>query len=660
MMRAACLGLGIHQKFQGLSLSFLGHVFSMLDFMRRSVNSIFIKALLGLLIASFAVWGIGDIFRSNSGGETVATVGETNISTARFRADFARELQRVSQVLGQPITREQAVAMGVDAMLLQRLVNTQVLQEGAKELGLVASDAVILNEIKRNDEFFNEAGQFDRRVFVDVLSNAGLNEAMYVALVGENIVRQQFLSPIAAGAVAPAAMVDTLYKRIAETRVLDVVRITHAKVTGQAAPTDAELSSYHEANAQRFMAPEYRALTAVVLSAAELGETIAVSDAELNTAYDERAADYATPEVRSLSQVLVKDEIAAARAAQLLSAGGNVTAVAAEVGANAAMSKLGDFTRLEAAALSAEIAEAAFTTPQGGHSAPVKSPLGWHVLVVDAITKGHMRTLAEVKDELIANIRDERTLDLLFEASNQLEDLLGGGAMLEEAAQNLGVKTVHIAAVDANGITPAGTPVATPYAQELIAEAFKLSEGTDSQMVESADNQAFFVLRVDRVTQPALRPLDTVKKQVVSAWTQEQLSAQADVIAAGVKARLEAGEDAKSIAQSLGFDAFTTAPFNRLGQGLEQGALPATLMEEVFTLNAGDVARAMGTGAHTVARLKSVSDATVDSADPVYAAIHDRALQDLQGDLAAQLSAALQVRHPVSVNQAALNDLTAN
>lgn len=629
----------------------------MLDFLRRSATSFVVKAMLGLLIASFAVWGIGDVFRAKSGGESVATVGETDISVPRFRNEFQRELQRVSQILGQPIKREQAFAMGIDSMLVNRLITTQLIQEGANASGLMASNAVILNEIHKNSEFFNEAGKFDRRIFTEILSRAGLNEDMYVNIVRESITRQQYMSPITNGAIAPSLMIDTLYKRIAETRVLDVVRISHSKVKGVAAPTDSELSAYHEANSNNFMAPEYRALTALVLSSNAIGESIEVSDAELNAAYEERVAEFTSPEVRTLRQVLVSDEISAGRAAQLLDGGKSVDDVAKEVGANVAMTKLGVFTRAEAAALSSEMADAAFTTPKGAHSAPVKSPLGWHVLVVDEITQGRMKALADVKDELLKNIRGERTLNILFETSNQLEDLLGGGMMIEEAASSLGMNTVKIAAVDARGLSPEGTPVTTPYADELTVEAYKLSEGSDSQMVETADNQAFFVLRVDSVMAPALRPLDSVKKHVAVAWKQEQLSTKANEIAATIKLRLEAGDDIKTVARDLGFDAFTTAPFNRLGQGLKQGALPATLVEETFALKQGDVADALGTGAHTVARLKTITSVGVDKNSDVYRTVHDRTLQGLQGDLAAQLSIALQQRFPVSINQAALNDL---
>lgn len=632
----------------------------MLDFLRRSASSIVVKALLLLLIVSFGAWGIGDIFRGRSNVDVVATVGESDITTPYFRAELAREIDRMSQMFGTQLSREQATLMGVDRMLLDRLVNTQLIQEGAREMGMSVADATIAKGIKTNTDFFNEAGQFDRRVYSELLSRAGLNEDMYVARVRQAIAREQYLSPIAEGTVAPQPLLDALYKRLSETRVLDVVRISHVKVKGVSEPSDEQLAAFYEDNAQRFMAPEYRQLTAIVLSAVDVAKTIEVSDAELQDAYDAHADQYITPEARVLRQILVKDEAAAQQAAALLGGGKAVAEVAAQVGANAAMVELGTFTRADADALSPEIGEAAFTAPKGGHTPPLKSPLGWHVLVVDDVIAGTRKTLNDVRDDLIATVRGEVALDLLFEQSNQLEDLLGGGQTLEEAAREMGVEPVRIPAVAADGTTPQGQPTPVAYATDVIAKGFELSEGADSMLSETEDGQAFFIVRVDAVTPPAVRPLDTVREQATALWLQDQRAKKAAEIADAAKARLATGEDAATVAQDLGVDAFTTEPFNRLGEGLEQGALPATLIEQVFALPVGGVDVALGTDAHTVARLTTVTATDVDRDSRLYTALRERTTGALQGDLLSQLATALQERHPVSINQGALNALNAD
>jgi len=628
----------------------------MLEFMRKSANTIFIKAFLGLLILSFAAWGIGDIFRGRAANTAVATVGDTEIPAEAFRAEFARELQRMSQVFGQQISREQGQAMGIGNLLVGRLVQTALINESARDLGLLVTDAHILDEIKHTPEFFNDAGQFDRNIFINILSRNGFSEDSYVARMRENISRQQYLGPIRDGALAPKQLVKALYAHAAEQRTAEVIRIEHANLLNVKTPSEDELAKYHKDNAANFMAPEYRTLTAIVLQGATIAEGIAVSEDDIQTAYNEREADYLTPETRTLRQVMTNDEASAKKAKLLLDSGKTIAEVVTEVGANPAMTDIGDFTTADASNLSPDIATAVFNLPKGGRSEALKSPLGWHVFEVVAIKPSVVKPLAEVHDELAKAVKMDRALTSLFDLSNKTEDLLGGGMTFEEAAQELGITATHIAAVDAQGFGVDGKPVQTPYLTDITKEAFKLGEGQDSQMTEVADGNAFVVVRVDAITAPALRPLDSVKKQVAQAWDAKQRAEIAAKLAKAVQDRLAAGEAASVVAQSIGFTATVTKPFTRDGKGLETNALPASAIESLFTLKTGEVASAEGTGAHTVARLLAITPATVDTGSSAYRAVEKKAQTDMQSDLLSQLSVALEGSYGVTINQKAIND----
>lgn len=629
----------------------------MLKFMRKSVKSIFIKALLVLLIASFAVWGIGDIFSGRSAVANVATIGETGISADQFKSELAREITRLQQTLGPDITREQAIAMGVGDMLMSRLVNSTILNAGAADMQLYISETAILNEIRNNKSFFNDAGVFDSRIFNQLLSNNGLSENSYVQYLRQGMERDQMLSAIASGAVPPKPLTDALYTFEAEKRVLDVLRINHAQIKNVPKPSTAELMAYHETNSQRFMAPQYKGLTAVVLDSADLAKTIDLTDADLQAAYDERADDYITPETRVLKQILVSDEAKAQDAAKMLDDGKALADVATQVKANPVMMNIGTMTRNEASALSADIGDAAFTAQKGAHTAPLKSPLGWHVIIVEDIIAGSVKPLEEVKDALSVDLKMTKALDQLFELSNQLEDLLGGGMTFEEAAVELGVTLVKTLGVDAQGLTPANTPAPLPFVADLLKQAAVLQAGGESPLAEDAESTAFFVVRVDTVTPPALRPFDTVQARVGQAWNNDKRTEMAAEIAKEAQTRLEAGEDVNQVAKSLGFSAFTTLPFTRSGQGLQQGAIPAEVIKQAFGLTQGRVAQAPGTGAHTVARVNTIEKAVMSDSDPLYESVTLQAINDLQNDLAQQMGEALQFRFPVRINQNVLNDI---
>jgi len=628
----------------------------MLEFMRKASKTIFIKAFLGLLILSFAAWGIGDIFRGRAASTAVATVGETDIPLEAYRAEFARELQRISQIFGQDITREQGKAMGLGNMLVGRLVQNALINEGANDLGLLVSDTTVVEEIKRNPEFFNQAGQFDRNIYINTLTRSGFTENRYIAHVRTNMARQQYLAPVRDGVVPPKHLIGALYAHAAEQRTADVIRIEHSAIPNVPAPSASDLSTYHQDHAANFMAPEYRRITAVVLQAATIANTITISEDDIQAAYDEREAEYLTPEKRTLRQVLVNDEDTAQKAKSLLDGGKTIAEVAAEVGANTAMVDIGDFTSADAANLSADIATAIFALPKGGRTDVLSSPLGWHVFEVVDITPSVVKPLSEVRDDLAQAVKLDRALNSLFELSNKLEDLLGGGQTFEEAANELGLSTTRIAAVDASGNGPDGQPAQIPYLTDLIKEAFKLGDGQDSTLIEATDGQAFFVVRVDGITAPALRPLDSVMTQVTQAWSSQKRADMAAEIVKSVEQRIESGETVADVAKALGFAASTTRSFTRDGKGLAQNALPAEVVQSLFNMDIGGVTAAEGTGAHTVARLASIIPANPDETSAAYRTVADQALSDMQNDLLTQLSVALEGMHGVTLNQKVINE----
>lgn len=628
----------------------------MLEFMRKSANTIFIKLFLGLLILSFAAWGIGDIFRGRASNVVVATVGDSEIPIEAFRAEFASELNRMSQIFGQTVSREQGLAMGLGNIIASRLAQQELIHEGARDLGLMITDAMVVEEIKKSDEFKNDAGRFDRNIYLNTLSRAGLTENRYVSLVRFNALRQQYLIPLATGVEAPKAMVDMLYAHAQEKRSVELVRINHAAIQNVPSPSDDELAAFHKENSANFMAPEYRDITAVVLQAEKIAQNIEISEDELQAAYDERASEYMTPEKRRLRQILVNDEATAKKAHEMLTSGKSLEEVAVTVGANAAMIDIGEFTSADAANLSADISTAVFALPLGGYSEPLHSPLGWHVFTVTNKTPGEVKTLDQVRDELTKAVKMDRAVNALYDLSNELDDMIGGGKTFEEAAAALNVEAVSLSAVDTNGLTPQGVPAKAPYLDSLVKKAFELSEGQDSQMSEAGNGKAFFVVRVNGVTPPALRPLDTVKTEVAQAWDRQKRSEMAAEIVKTVEARLKAGEDAKAVAQSLGFTASTTQPFTRDGKGLQQNALPADVLPTIFGLNVNEVASAEGTGAHTVARLTNISKAEIDANSPAYKAVQSDTLTAVQNDLMTQMSIALETVHGVTLNPAAIQN----
>ncbi|MCH7543360.1 MAG: SurA N-terminal domain-containing protein, partial [Proteobacteria bacterium] len=147
----------------------------MLQALRKQTGSWIVKILLGLLILSFAVWGINDIFLGER-DPVVAEVGGVKITSSQLNREFRRELARVSPMFGGRLDREQAKQLGLLDGALDGLVNRILFSLGTRDLGLAISEQLVKQTIRANPEFHDDRGRFDRRLFSNVLFQNNFTE----------------------------------------------------------------------------------------------------------------------------------------------------------------------------------------------------------------------------------------------------------------------------------------------------------------------------------------------------------------------------------------------------------------------------------------------------------------------------------------------------
>src|SRR5208282_641481 len=276
---------------------------------------------------------------------------------------------------------------------------------------------------------------------------------------------------------------------------------------------------YRTEHANAFTAPEYRAITAVEIHPADLAADIKVPEDRLKDEYEARIGEFRMPEERTLRQILVPDEATAKKAAELIASGEAFDKVAQDVTGKAPLD-LG--TVKESDVASPELGRAAFEASEGSATAPVQSPLGWHIVQVEKVVEGRTQTLDEVKDKLTHDIAMREASDAVFDVGNKLQDALGGGASLEEAAEHLKLKVQKFNAVDGNGNDPDGKPVDDlAKLPKLLSTAFSSQTGRVSDLVDDGQN-GYFILRVDNVVPSQLRPLAEVRDKVLAAVKDEE------------------------------------------------------------------------------------------------------------------------------------------
>ena len=626
----------------------------MLEAIRKRSASLVVKILFGLLILSFAAWGIGDIFRGRAGSQVIASVGDADITPEQFNLEYQREMRRLQTRLGTAFDAEQARAMGIPRMVLSNLVESTLSELAANELGISISDGLVRSEIQGNKVFHNTLGRFDRNLFNDILQTNGYSEDQFATLIRGDLVRSQLLETVATGAAVPRTMVETLYRFRQQERIAGTVFVPDEAMKGIGEPDDGTLAKFHQDNAKQFTAPEYRALTAVVLEVDELAKEISVADEKVREAFDQRADQFNVPERRNIQQMVIDDEADAKRAKALLDEGKDFVEVAKEVAKQEAGAL--DLGLMDRDKLLPELAEVAFTLDTGAVSAPVRSLLGWHLKRVIAIEPARTRTLEEMRETITAELARDEAIDSMFDLANKLEDSLGGGSTLEEAASSLGLRILEIAAIDARGRGRDGKQVEDlpPGRGQFVTTAFQTPEGEESVLTE-AGTDGYFIVRVDRIIEPALRPLAEVSAEVTGAWKAEERKKAAETAAKALLEAVKGGTAPEAAAKDGSFTYKSTGAFTRAPGG--DHGLPQDLVTALFAAAPGEAAMGRAAEGYYVARLEEVKEADPGADKDGMDALGEQLRRSLQGSLLSQFSAALRQQYPVKVNESLTNEL---
>ncbi|RAU22406.1 parvulin peptidyl-prolyl isomerase [Paramagnetospirillum kuznetsovii] len=616
----------------------------MLDVFRKASKTWVVKLLFALLTLSFVAWGVGDVIRGGGGRGPAIEVGKTAISAGEVVTEFKREVERLQPLFGGKLTAEEARKMGIMDRTIDSLIARTLVDEAGRSLGLAANDETILRRIASNPAFRNASGQFDRDTFRSRLSRVGYSEDSFMRSERVGMIRNQMAESVAAGIAAPTAMVDPLLLWREERRIAETMIVRDDSVPLPAAPEPAVLDAYYKDNTARFMAPEYRALTVLLLRPADVSGGVEVDEMMVREAYQQRQEEFNTPERRHVTQIVLESQSAVAKAADMVTAGQGLDAIA-----KALDSQIIDLGSVEKRDLPDGLAEAVYRLPAGATSQPIKTELGWHVVKVDQIQPGRLRPWTEVKGQLEQDLRRERALDGLSELANKVEDALGGGASLEEAAQRFNLKLTKFPVVDAQGRGINGKPVADlPKSDQFLDVAFHTDQSTESPLTE-VPNNGYFLLRVDGVTAPAPRPLADIKAEVQANWQAERRHEQARAKADKLVERLRAGDSMTAVAQAAGLKVETSKPFSR--ESTEGTILPPPLAAELFRAQTGGVALGTLQAGTLVARLAKIVQFDPKANQAVTEAARRRVSQAVAGDITDQYIAALNVTFGVKVDR---------
>ncbi|MCW1876101.1 peptidylprolyl isomerase [Erwinia sp. INIA-01] len=537
----------------------------MMDNLRAASNHVVLKIILGLIILSFVLTGVGGYLTGGS-GDYAAKVNGQEISRAQLERAFSNERARQQQMLGEQFSAlagNEGYMQQMRQQALSQLTDEILLDQYAKNIGLAISDDQIKQAIFTQPAFQTD-GKFDNAKYLGLIGNMGFTADQYAEALRKQLTTQQLIKSVTGTDFVLGSESDALAALISQQRLVREVTINVGELAAKQTVTPDEINNYYQQNKNSFMSPEQFRVSYIKLDAASMQEP--VSESEIQGWYDEHQQDYTQPQRNRYSIIQTKTEAEAQSILDALKNGGDFAALAKEKSADPISARQGgDMGWLEPDTTPDELKNSGLKD-KGQLSGIIKSSVGFIIARLDDIQPQQIKALADVRDEIAAKVKQEKAVDAYYKlqqkvsdaASNETESLAGA----EEAA---GVK-----AVETGWFSHDNLPAELNFkpVQEAIFNGGLVGDngapGRNSDVI-TVDGDRAFVLRISEHKPEAVKPLPEVTAQITNTLKQQKAQAAAKSQADKLLADLKAGKGDEAL-KAAGLSFGQTQTLTRTGQ----------------------------------------------------------------------------------------------
>ena len=572
---------------------------AMLRLFRAFAKSWFGPAIMGLLVIAFGFLGSGGI-RSMFGGpisNAVVSAGSRVVTPNQFQKMFQRNEQAYQQRTGQPFPLEQALTEGADKGMLQDLAAQTAYFEMLSRSGIRPSDDVVAIELRRQAEsgqaaglaqiFDSVTGKFRPDGLRQLLGNNGISMAEFQRELADSIADADFASAFHEGFQTPRIYAAIQAALLMESRDVTYFVIPAASVPVPPKPTDAQLLALMQQYREKLTLPERRKLTVVRFSAKAVAPTLTIDPKAVEQQFEAKKDSYGKPEVRSFVEIPLNDPREAASVGAALSNGEDPSVVAKSVGVDA----VPYVDQPQSAVADRKAAAAAFAMKEGDVSGPVQGDFKTVILKVTKVTPAQAPDLNAARAQIEADLRQSEAIDKVYDLSQKFDDLRQGGASIADAAAKLGLKAVSVGPVPANGKNPLTGQVDPLLSQKLLASAFQLQQGGDSDVEQDADKGEYFAVHVDQVIAPNLPSLDEpgIRPMMTQAYMQQSIIGALQKKSDDAQAALKKGATMEAVAASYGAKVGHQLGLQRAAAQQYEQSYGQAFLASVFGAKAGQV-----------------------------------------------------------------------
>lgn len=562
----------------------------MLQILRKKAQSTFIQIIVVIIALVFIFWGVGTNM-SNS-RQTALVINDEDISFQDYQQAYDRAYQRMSDQFGGNLPKELAESLNIKQQVINQLIQSTLLRQGAREMGLVVSSEEVRKVIEDMVQF-QENGAFSLERYKTVLAANRLAPTKFEASM-----RVDQLSELAARAIGDFSAVTTdfevgqLYSRINEKIEVQFVEYAPADFKASVQVDDDALAAWFAESKERYKTDPQTKLEYLSFTFDEVADKIKVDEDKIASYYKENLGDFQETEQRHARHILFKatpednDELhrkQAAKAEEILQKarnGEDFAELAKQYSEGPSKDNGGDLGYFASGQMVPAFNEAVFNLTPSQISEVVKTRFGYHIIKLEDIKPASTKSLDEVRAQIVTTLQRKEAETLAFQLANDAYEAIIGAGSLAKYLEGNPASEVHTT----DFVDKTSAPEMLRKDAKFMNVIFTLSKGELSSLVQGDSGYGIFYVQD---TLPAKIPeLAAIKDKVVADFIDDKAKEAARSAATALLADLREGKQLAELAEA---GKFTVQDSGLLSKSSPAGnsKFPPSLLDSAFLLSTG-------------------------------------------------------------------------
>ena len=562
----------------------------MLQILRDKAQSIVIQAIVVIIALVFIFWGVGTNMMNKQ--EAAIVVNDEEISFQQFQQAYDQAYSRIAQQFGGTIPKGLAETLNIRQQVITQLTQQALLRQGGLEMGLMVSGHEIQKEIETMIQF-QENGQFNLERYKTILASNRLSPTKFEKSMRYDLLSQKSITSLSSFALPPTDFeIEDLYNLEKETVSVSYTAVSPETFVADIEVNDEALEAWYQDASNRYLTDPMIQLTYLPFAYKDIGDKITIEDSDIQGYYDQHLPEYQIPEKRAAKHILFKaspEDSAEVHQAQKLKAadileqakgGEDFSALAKQYSEGPSGPNGGDLGLFSRGQMVKPFEDAVFSLQVGEISDVVQTDFGYHIILLEEIQDAKIRSLDEVRQEIVSALKMEQARPLAFQIANEAyEKIIGAGSLDAYLSANPDTNVINTEFFSQS--TPPAGMTAEP---QFLERAFLLKENELSSIVETAAGYA--IISASAIKAPELPELAAIKENVTEDYKTEKAGEAAREAAEKLISDFKDGKSSfDELAQAANLEVKHSGLLTKAGTA-QDGDFPPSLIQSVFRLSA--------------------------------------------------------------------------